>query len=155
MVVELALVEEDVGVVSAVTLRLRWPTNSPIRAQGVPRKCSRLIRRWRRSCGDQSGIAAARQALAIEVRKASAPESGKSRASGVAVVAWAELGFERLGDQRVELDPERLPRLRRRGAKPDSATSLVVVTDEGAVDRRDARPPTNRGTAAAARASAG
>jgi len=67
---------------SAVTLRLRCPTNSPMRAHGSPHKCSSDIRRWRRSCGDQSGMPAALQAFAIDVRRASAPESAKSRAAG-------------------------------------------------------------------------
>jgi hypothetical protein len=43
----------------------------------------------------------------------------------VAVITRAELGLERLGDDRVEFNPERLPRLRRGGAEPESAASLA------------------------------
>ena len=83
-VVELGLVDEHVRVGVGGDGRLRCPTNSPIRAHGTPRRWSSEIRRWRRSCGDQSGIAAARQPFAIEVRSASAPLEANRRASRVA-----------------------------------------------------------------------
>jgi hypothetical protein len=43
------------------------------------------MRRWRRSCGEKSGTPAARQALAIAVRSASAPDPANRRV-GVAVL---------------------------------------------------------------------
>ena len=57
--------------VSAVTERDRWPTRAPISAQVSPCRCQRLMRRWRRSCGDQVGVPEALQARAIAVRSRS------------------------------------------------------------------------------------
>ncbi len=51
-----------------------------IRAHGIPRRCRRLILRCLRSCGLNNGNVVALQVLAIEVRRASEPESPNSRA---------------------------------------------------------------------------
>jgi hypothetical protein len=107
-----------------VTLRLRRPTKAPIRAHGTPRRWSSEIRRWRRSCGDHSGIPSALQAFAIDVRSASAPDSAKRRCSGfrnlrfgsVASIAWASSG-EASGEQEVSANPHAAPldKIRARG----------------------------------------
>jgi hypothetical protein len=81
-VVEFPLVGEDVRVRVRRDGEVALSTNSPIRAQGTPRRCKSEMRRCRRSWGDQSGTPSARQAFAIAVRSASAPLSGKSRAVG-------------------------------------------------------------------------
>src|SRR5262245_40107076 len=61
-----------------------------------------------------------------------------TRATRVAILARRERSFERLGDHRMEVDPERPPRLRRRGPEPHPAPLLVVVADERLVDGGDA-----------------
>ena len=124
--------------VSAVTEIDRCPTSCPIVTQATPRRCSSEMRRWRRSCGLNSGMPAARHAFAIDVRSAAAPEPANRTRVGVAVLARAERLLEVVGEHGVELDPERPPRLRRRGAEPDAATRLVVVRDERRVDAADA-----------------
>jgi hypothetical protein len=68
--------------VFAVTATFRWPTSSPIRAHGTPRRCSSEIRRWRRSWGENAGTPAAVQ-RAIAVRKRSPPKPGNTRRWGV------------------------------------------------------------------------
>ena len=95
------------------------------------------MRRWRRSCGDQSGIPDARQARPIAVRSWS-PLSGRAGRPGRdprAARSTARSRRPALG----QLDPERLLRLRRRGAQPDPAQRLVVVAHGQRVDRADPR----------------
>jgi hypothetical protein len=62
-----------------------WPTASPMRAHETPCSWSRLIRRCLRSCGENVGAPAARQALAIAVRNLSAPKLSKTRRPGAPV----------------------------------------------------------------------
>jgi hypothetical protein len=64
--------------VSAVTRSERCPTKAPISAHDRPWRCSRLIRRCLRSCGEKCGIASALQARAIEVRRATEKEKARS-----------------------------------------------------------------------------
>ena len=60
----------------------RMPPAGVEAAQVRPCRCRRLIRRCLRSCGDQSGMPAARHAFAMLVRIASAPLGANKRPSG-------------------------------------------------------------------------
>ena len=93
--------------VSAVTLSSRWPTNSPIRAHGTPRRCSRRDPPVAQVVRRHSGIAGGPARLAIAVRSASAPRVGEQPRVGVAILARPERRLERVGERRVQLDPER------------------------------------------------
>ena len=64
--------------------------------------------------------------------------TGEQACTGVAILARAELGLERIGERRVQLHPQRLPRLRRRRAQADAPARLVVVAHERQIDRGDA-----------------
>jgi hypothetical protein len=56
-----------------------------------------------------------------------------------------EPGLDGVGERRLQLDPKCLARLRSRRPQPDAPALLVVVADEGALDRRDARPDQSNG----------
>ena len=92
--------------VSAVTESSRWPTNSPILAHGMPRRCSRLMRRCRRSWGDQSGMPAAAHAFAMEVRSASAPDGAKMPRRTVAILPRADLRLDGVCEDVGQVHPE-------------------------------------------------
>ena len=55
-VVEFRLVGEDVRVGVRCDGEVPLATNSPIRAHGIPPRWRSEMRRWRRSCGDHSGL---------------------------------------------------------------------------------------------------
>ena len=99
-VVDLGLVAENVAVRVRGDRREPLPDELPDPRPRHPRRWSRLIRRWRRSCGENAGTPAARHAFAIDVRSASAPEPANRRRVGVAVLARAELALELVGEHR-------------------------------------------------------
>ena len=125
--------------VFAVTLRLRWPTNSPIRAQGIPRACSSEILRCRRSCGDQSGIAGGLARLRDRGPERVGARAGEQARVRVAVLTRAESGLQSLG---------RAPRAARPIAHAVSSSSPRAAAHGGAArrSRRRAcgRSPTTR-----------
>src|SRR6266545_6992437 len=95
----------------AVTARFRWPICSPIRAHGTPVRWSRLIRRWRRSCGENAGHPGRDirpRDLRPEAVAAEALEHAPLRRS---IIARDKLEH-RGEDLRRHLHPTRPPRLR-------------------------------------------
>ena len=67
---------------------------------------------------------------------------GEQARLGVTEATMRKRCFDRLGEHRVELDPQRSTGLRRRGSKAHALARLVVVADQCVVDARDtsARP---------------
>jgi hypothetical protein len=95
--------------VSAVTESDRWPTREPINAQVSPCRCQRLIRRCRRSCGDQVGVPDALQARAIAVRSRSWVTPGEDGPVWETVLAWRERHDDCFEEVGREGDPASAP----------------------------------------------
>jgi hypothetical protein len=116
--------------VSAVTPSLRCPTKRPISAQLRPCRWSRLILRCLRSCGENTGTPAARQARAIAVRRRLAPTVGNSDASS--------------RGRRAARSSPRSPRRERPGARPTEQPASSSSTP-GAAPCGPARRSRRRG----------
>jgi hypothetical protein len=121
--------------VSAVTDSLRCPTNSAIRAQGSPRRCSSEMRRWRRSCGDQSAFGPA----GLRDRRPQRVGAGRFEKARLRIAEASPRSPRRApGAGR----PRAPAGLRGGRAQPHALARLVVVADQGQVDARhtSARP---------------
>lgn len=88
--------------VSAVTESERCPTRAPVSAQVSPCRCQRLMRRWRRSCGDQVGVPDALHARTIAVRSRSCVRPGKTGWSAARSSRGASVGGRGDDDQGAE-----------------------------------------------------
>jgi len=124
-VVEVCFVEQDVGVgvggdaeVALADELADARPRHPAQVQQADAAVAEVVRRPERDRGRATGLRdRGAQGVGAGVR-----EEPSLR---VAVITRAELGLERLGDDRVEFNPERLPRLRRGGAEPEAAASLA------------------------------
>ena len=108
------------------------------------------MRRWRRSCGENTGHAGRLARPGDRDPEPVGADAGKERRVGVAILARRQRRLDRLGEHVREVDPERRPRLRRRRPQPDAPPGLVVVADAECSRQMRAARPTSRARGAAA-----